>query len=192
MKPYQLGRHSTPCTSLRALELRRHRPAADVPQFPRSARWIPTRSNGPWTWQPMPPRRATPRVGRSSSSRASRRRCSGNTKRRAPGSPTRATRACSTPRSSCCRSQAGRATWSVTPSQTRPGSAPRRVEDWAVPYWLVDTSFATMLLLLGAAQEGLGTLFFALQSRPGPLLARPRSAGRLGTSWRCRHRVAEQ
>ncbi|MDE3203209.1 MAG: nitroreductase family protein [Acidobacteriota bacterium] len=31
---------------------------------------------------------------------------------------------------------------------------------WAVPYWLVDASFATMLLLLGAVDEGLGALFF--------------------------------
>jgi nitroreductase len=46
----------------------------------------------------------------------------------------------------------------------------RRVTDWAVPYWLVDTSFATMLLLLGLAQEGLGSLFFALQRPAGPLL----------------------
>jgi nitroreductase len=46
----------------------------------------------------------------------------------------------------------------------------RRVADWAVPYWLVDTSFATMLLLLALAQEGLGTLFFALQKPAGPLL----------------------
>lgn len=36
---------------------------------------------------------------------------------------------------------------------------------WRVPYWLVDVSFATMLLLLGAEAEGLGALFFAL--RPG-------------------------
>jgi nitroreductase len=33
---------------------------------------------------------------------------------------------------------------------------------WQVPYWLVDTAFATMLLLLGAVEEGLGALFFAL------------------------------
>ncbi len=33
---------------------------------------------------------------------------------------------------------------------------------WSVPYWLVDTAFATMLLLLGAVDEGLGALFFAL------------------------------
>jgi len=46
----------------------------------------------------------------------------------------------------------------------------RRVADWAVPYWLVDTSFATMLLLLGLTQEGLGSLFFALQKPAGPLL----------------------
>ncbi|HLI54317.1 MAG TPA: nitroreductase family protein [Acidimicrobiales bacterium] len=31
---------------------------------------------------------------------------------------------------------------------------------WAVPYWTVDVAFATMLLLLAAADEGLGALFF--------------------------------
>lgn len=36
---------------------------------------------------------------------------------------------------------------------------------WSVPYWIVDTSFATMLLLLGVEAEGLGALFFRL--RPG-------------------------
>jgi len=51
---------------------------------------------------------------------------------------------------------------------------PGRVDEWGVPYWLVDTAFATMLLLLGLAQEGLGALFFALRKPPGPLLARLR------------------
>ena len=36
---------------------------------------------------------------------------------------------------------------------------------WSVPYWIVDTSFATMLVLLAAESEGLGALFFRL--RPG-------------------------
>ncbi|HET9076264.1 MAG TPA: nitroreductase family protein [Acidimicrobiales bacterium] len=36
---------------------------------------------------------------------------------------------------------------------------------WSVPYWTVDVSFATMLLLLGAVDERLGALFFGL--RPG-------------------------
>jgi nitroreductase len=49
---------------------------------------------------------------------------------------------------------------------------PDRVADWSVPYWLVDTAFATMLLLLGLAQEGLGALFFALRKPPQPLLDR--------------------
>ncbi|MDA8048385.1 MAG: nitroreductase family protein [Actinomycetota bacterium] len=31
---------------------------------------------------------------------------------------------------------------------------------WAVPYWTVDIAFATMLLLLGVVEEGLGALFF--------------------------------
>lgn len=41
---------------------------------------------------------------------------------------------------------------------------------WEVPYWLVDTSFATMLLLLGAVEEGLGALLFALHADPADLL----------------------
>lgn len=48
---------------------------------------------------------------------------------------------------------------------------PEGVERWQVPYWLVDTAFATMLLLLGLTQEGLGAVFFALRLPPGPLLA---------------------
>jgi nitroreductase len=46
-----------------------------------------------------------------------------------------------------------------------------RVDRWQAPYWLVDTSFATMLLLLGLCQEGLGALFFALRRPFAPLLA---------------------
>lgn len=34
--------------------------------------------------------------------------------------------------------------------------------EWDVPYWLVDVSMATMLLLLGAENAGLGALFFRL------------------------------
>jgi nitroreductase len=47
---------------------------------------------------------------------------------------------------------------------------PGRVEQWHVPYWLVDAAFATMLLLLEVTQEGLGALFFALRRDPSPLL----------------------
>jgi nitroreductase len=50
-------------------------------------------------------------------------------------------------------------------------AAPERVGQWQVPYWLVDTAFATMLFLLGLAQEGLGALFFALRRPLEPLLA---------------------
>jgi len=37
-----------------------------------------------------------------------------------------------------------------------------RAEAWRVPYWLVDTSFATMSMLLAATDAGLGALFFGL------------------------------
>ena len=38
------------------------------------------------------------------------------------------------------------------------GSGP---EAWPAPYWTVDASFATMVLLLALENEGLGALFFA-------------------------------
>jgi nitroreductase len=38
-------------------------------------------------------------------------------------------------------------------------------EAWPIPFWTVDVSFATMLLLLGAVEEGLGALFFGFRSR---------------------------
>ena len=41
-----------------------------------------------------------------------------------------------------------------------------RPPEWTVPYWLVDTAFATMLLLLGSVEEGLGALLFALHGDP--------------------------
>ena len=44
------------------------------------------------------------------------------------------------------------------------------VEAWGVPYWVVDGAFATLLLLLGAVEEGLGALFFALRRDPLHLL----------------------
>jgi nitroreductase len=34
---------------------------------------------------------------------------------------------------------------------------------WPVPYWLVDASFASMVILLAAVDEGLGGLFFGLE-----------------------------
>jgi nitroreductase len=33
---------------------------------------------------------------------------------------------------------------------------------WSVPYWLVDTAFASMLILLTATDAGLGALFFGI------------------------------
>jgi nitroreductase len=35
---------------------------------------------------------------------------------------------------------------------------------WPVPYWIVDTAFAAMSLLLAAVDEGLGALFFGLDA----------------------------
>ncbi len=43
--------------------------------------------------------------------------------------------------------------------------------DWAVPYWLVDAAFATMLMLLAAVDAGLGAAFIGLQRDEAALLA---------------------
>ncbi len=56
---------------------------------------------------------------------------------------------------------------------SEPDKAPsglQRMVAWEVPYWLVDTAFATMLFLLGLTEEGLGALFFSLRKPAGPLL----------------------
>ncbi|MDQ2795722.1 MAG: nitroreductase family protein [Actinomycetota bacterium] len=47
---------------------------------------------------------------------------------------------------------------------TRPGN------DWAVPYWHVDTGMAAMILLLAAHDAGLGACFFGVPSERWPAL----------------------
>jgi len=42
------------------------------------------------------------------------------------------------------------------------GWADRDESRWPVPYWYIDTAFASMLILLAAVDEGLGALFFGL------------------------------
>lgn len=44
-------------------------------------------------------------------------------------------------------------------------------EAWPVPYWLVDTSFATMVILLSAVDAGLGAAFFGLNRKDDELMA---------------------
>lgn len=44
-------------------------------------------------------------------------------------------------------------------------------DKWPAPFWTVDVSFATMLLLLGVVEEGLGALFFGIQGDPDALRA---------------------
>jgi nitroreductase len=51
------------------------------------------------------------------------------------------------------------------------GSGLQEEAAWPAPYWLIDTAFATMLLLLAAVEEGLGALFFRLHGDPGRLRA---------------------
>ncbi len=43
--------------------------------------------------------------------------------------------------------------------------------EWPVPYWMVDTSFAAMLILLSAVDVGLGALFTGLNHRDDALVA---------------------
>jgi nitroreductase len=50
-----------------------------------------------------------------------------------------------------------------------PDKAAARLQDeaaWPTPYWLVDTSFAAMSMLLTAVDAGLGALFFGLIDIP--------------------------
>jgi nitroreductase len=42
---------------------------------------------------------------------------------------------------------------------------------WPVPYWQLDTAFATMLLLLAATDAGLGALFFGIFHGEAAVLA---------------------
>src|SRR3954447_10498367 len=42
---------------------------------------------------------------------------------------------------------------------------------WPVPYWQIDTAFATMMLLLAAEDEGMGALFFGVFRHAERLLA---------------------
>jgi len=42
------------------------------------------------------------------------------------------------------------------------GWADRDEARWPAPYWLIDAAFASMIMLLGAVDEGLGALFFGL------------------------------
>jgi nitroreductase len=44
-------------------------------------------------------------------------------------------------------------------------------ERWPVPYWQVDTAFATMSILLAATDAGLGALFFGVFQRSEQLLS---------------------
>lgn len=53
------------------------------------------------------------------------------------------------------------------PDKARAGLG-ESADAWPVPYWLVDTAFATMTLLLGVVDAGLGALFYGLDDY-GPL-----------------------
>ena len=42
------------------------------------------------------------------------------------------------------------------------GWTDRREDRWPVPYWYVDAGFASLLILLGSVDEGLGACFFGI------------------------------
>lgn len=44
-------------------------------------------------------------------------------------------------------------------------------DNWPVPYWQIDTAFATMSILLAATDAGLGSLFFGVFRKGEDLLA---------------------
>ncbi len=50
-------------------------------------------------------------------------------------------------------------------------SALAEASRWPVPYWQIDTAFATMLLLLSAVDAGLGALFFGIFRAEAELLS---------------------
>jgi nitroreductase len=69
-----------------------------------------------------------------------------------------------------CNSQAYVARYAA-PDKSGSTLAGTEASAWPAPYWLIDTAFATMLLLLGAVEEGLGALFFRTHGDPGELRA---------------------
>ncbi|MGH9121268.1 MAG: nitroreductase family protein [Acidimicrobiales bacterium] len=67
---------------------------------------------------------------------------------------------------------AGRAVYEARYAESdKTRAVPFGPAQWEIPYWLVDTAFATMLIFLGATAEGLGACFFALHGDTPALLA---------------------
>ncbi len=63
-------------------------------------------------------------------------------------------------------------------------------DGWATPYWLVDASFATMLVLLAATEQGLGGAFLQVAHRPAAVPGRAWRARGPGRHRRSRPRMA--
>jgi len=55
--------------------------------------------------------------------------------------------------------------------QDKAGLGLDREDAWPVPYWQIDTAFATMSMLLAATDAGLGALFFGIFHGEAELLA---------------------
>jgi nitroreductase len=51
------------------------------------------------------------------------------------------------------------------------GTGLERADAWPVPYWLIDTAFASMLMLLSATDAGLGAAFVGIFRGEAELLA---------------------
>ncbi len=55
--------------------------------------------------------------------------------------------------------------------KARSGLAGAPASEWGTSYWLVDASFAVLILLLAASDAGLGGLFFRIHRAPAEYLA---------------------
>ena len=64
---------------------------------------------------------------------------------------------------------AGEAVYRARYAEPDKTGIPPDEQRWVVPYWVVDTSFAVMALLLTAADAGLGALFFSVDDRADDL-----------------------
>ena len=168
-------------------------PPAHVPAASRTARAARDWSTARWPAPGGRRRPATPRVGRSwcSTGREQTGDGSGRREPTRPGwpSPTRPALL----RAPVDHPPAGPPAGlprALRASRTRPARSPARAA-WPVPYWLIDTAFATMLLLLGGGRRGAGGVVLPVSmASAAPAARRPRRAGWLGADRRGRPRMA--
>lgn len=75
---------------------------------------------------------------------------------------------------------AGKQTYLDRYAEEDKGWTDRDEARWPTPYWIVDTAFAAMLMLLAAVDEGLGALFFGI---PGEEIGPFRQAFGVPDEW---------